>query len=205
MKTYTRPALALSLTAALTLGLAAGCATSPESLTKDNMDFASQSVLIDAPIDKAWEQLSALDELHVHHPKVEKSFMLTEQKIGIGAQRRIVQDGGKIEMDSRVTDWQEGRSVTMESTRIEGIPMAKFLVTLALAETPEGTRLTTNYHYKMTGIATLMPVEDMMNEGLRTHLLSFKHAIETGENVADMATYEATIAPKYAAVSTDAG
>ena len=68
---------------AFVTALAAACATSPENLTKDNMTLVSQRVVLDAPIDKAWEMLHALGDSQSYDPVVEKSQLLTEQQEGV--------------------------------------------------------------------------------------------------------------------------
>ena len=183
--------------------LVAGCATSPENLTEADMTLVSQQVVLKAPIDKAWVMLRALGDVEAYDPVVEKSSFLTEQTEGVGAVQHLVQDNGTVVIDARVTEWNEGRSISLMSERIEGIPMTKFTVTMALAETPDGTTLTTHYHYAMSGIAAILPTQGAVAEGLRRNLLSFKHAIETGERVADLETFKKKVEPQYASLSTE--
>jgi|GEM_PF-3762202 len=59
------------------------------------MAILHNEILIDAPIEKIWTSLSAIEELERYDPTVRKSTALTEARWGEGAVRKVEMKDGK--------------------------------------------------------------------------------------------------------------
>ncbi len=70
-------------------------------------DEVNAKVTIDIPIQEAWEKLRDLSLAHNYVPGLVRVEMLTEQKEGVGASRRVYQ-GKKRYLEETVEEWNEG-------------------------------------------------------------------------------------------------
>ncbi|MFZ5524286.1 MAG: SRPBCC family protein [Pseudomonadota bacterium] len=72
--------------------------------------------LIHAPKAVVWEKLADFGNVSIFHPMVEHSALLNNQQCGLGATRSCTFYDGK-SVEEKITDWQEGRSLTIAITR----------------------------------------------------------------------------------------
>lgn len=165
------------------------------------MKTAQQQVTIQVPVDKVWSAISQLDKAAEQNAEVTKSLYISEKTSGVGTKRMMEQKNGKIQMDHVVIDWQEGKKITMESTRVEGLPIVKDRITLEVSPQGEATQLKVIYSYQFKGLASLFAGNKTVEKGLRKSVLSCKHHFETGEAV-DNQLYKQKIAPKYKSLNT---
>jgi len=68
---------------------------------------------IDLPVEACWEKLRDLSLPHNYVPGVTDTKVVTEQKEGVGASRKVYMKNMPDGMDETVTDWQEGRGFTI--------------------------------------------------------------------------------------------
>lgn len=82
----------------------------------------SQRRTFNGPIDRAWERLAQLDAIAQWAPDVEHSSMLTEQRDGVGAARRI--QAGRVTLVETITEWQapSGDETAGMAYVLEGLP-----------------------------------------------------------------------------------
>lgn len=77
------------------------------------MSKISKTLSIQARHDRVWEALADYQNIHRFHPSVETVDQLSSEDRGVGAVRRCnFYDGTSIV--EQITDWQEGRSLTVE-------------------------------------------------------------------------------------------
>ena len=72
--------------------------------------------LIHAPQAVVWEKLADFGNVSIFNPMVEHSTLLGNQQCSLGATRSCTFYDGK-SVEEKITDWQEGRSLTIAITR----------------------------------------------------------------------------------------
>lgn len=99
----------------------------------------TESITINAPVAKVWEELAKLDQVQNFITSVTRSVYATDQKSGVGAQRTCDITGIGTILET-IVDWKEGERLAYT---IEGMPA---IVKSALSQwsvNPVGTNKTT--------------------------------------------------------------
>jgi len=78
------------------------------------MTTLKNEIIIDAPIDKIWKELSTLDRLALYDPGAKESKVLTEKKRGKGAKRRVEMNDGKNWFEETCTVYEENNDLKYE-------------------------------------------------------------------------------------------
>lgn len=115
---------------------------------------------VDAPASEAWEALARFGSIADWNPNLSGSFMLDEspEESGLGALRQCDMSDGKNWIRERVTDWQPGRSYTVDI--YEGtMPLKTAEATLSIDDLGDGRSelsMTLTYEPKMGVLGALM-------------------------------------------------
>ncbi|MEN9523559.1 MAG: hypothetical protein RL065_1936 [Bacteroidota bacterium] len=80
------------------------------------MTTLHNEVLIDAPIEKIWNALANIDNLDKFDPTVKKSTVLTPEKSGMGAKRKVDMLDGKNWFEEKVTDFKPNETLAFQLT-----------------------------------------------------------------------------------------
>ncbi|MGI9282031.1 MAG: SRPBCC family protein [Endozoicomonas sp.] len=67
----------------------------------------SSTIVIDLPVEQSWEKMSDLTVSQYYVPDVVDTRLLTEQKQGVGASRRVFKSEDQY-VDETVVEWNEG-------------------------------------------------------------------------------------------------
>ncbi len=78
------------------------------------MTTLKNDIIINAPIEKIWKELSTLDRLALFDPGAKESNVLTENKIGKGAKRRVEMNDGKNWFEETCTVYDENKDLKYE-------------------------------------------------------------------------------------------
>ncbi|MFI1770361.1 SRPBCC family protein [Thalassobellus citreus] len=78
------------------------------------MTTLKNEIIINAPIEKIWEELSALDRLALYDPAVKESNVLTQNKKGKGAKRKVEMNDGKNWFEETCTIYEENIDLKYE-------------------------------------------------------------------------------------------
>ena len=73
-------------------------------------------ITINAPIEKIWQLLSELEMLDKFDPTVKKSTLLSTEKTGIGAKRKVLMLDGKNWFEENVTAFKSHEALTYQLT-----------------------------------------------------------------------------------------
>lgn len=73
-------------------------------------------ITVNASIDKVWTMLTDLELLDKYDPTVKKSTLLSSEKTGIGAKRKVHMLDGKNWFDEKVTVFKPNESLTYQLT-----------------------------------------------------------------------------------------
>ena len=78
------------------------------------MTTLKNEIIIHAPIEKIWKELSTLDRLALFDPGAKESNVLTQSKMGIGAKRRVEMNDGKNWFEETCTIYEENNDLKYE-------------------------------------------------------------------------------------------
>ena len=151
----------------------------------------SSSTKIDLPIEACWEKLRDLSLPHNYVPGVIDTKIVTDQKEGVGASRKVFMKNMPDGMDETVTDWQDGRGFTIRLHNGEGRAIPIFSAAefeYRLEDAGDGT---TNFRPHMRfqprfgfNLLTHLVVKKKLAKTLAVIGQSLKEFYETGEPTA---------------------
>ena len=78
------------------------------------MTTLKNEIIINAPIEKIWEELSVLDRLALYDPGAKDANVLTQSKQGEGAKRRVEMTDGKNWFEETCTVYEENTDLKYE-------------------------------------------------------------------------------------------
>lgn len=73
-------------------------------------------IMINASVEKIWSVLSDLAVLEKYDPTVLKSELISAEKTGLGAKRKVYMKDGKNWFEEKVTVWQPNHALTIQLT-----------------------------------------------------------------------------------------
>lgn len=73
-------------------------------------------IVISAPVERIWSVLSDLEALEKYDPTVLKSELISNERTGIGAKRKVYMRDGKNWFEEKVTVWQPDYALTIQLT-----------------------------------------------------------------------------------------
>ena len=114
-------------------------------------ETVTTDIVIDVPLERAWEKLSDISLAHHYVPGIVKTLIVSEQRQGVGASRYVYRNG-KSYIQETVEEWREGQGFLIRLHRGDkpAPPFcnAWFRYSLA-AHSPGETLLTTSLTYEM--------------------------------------------------------
>jgi ribosome-associated toxin RatA of RatAB toxin-antitoxin module len=78
------------------------------------MTTLKNEIIINAPIEKNWKELTLLDRLALYDPGAKESNVLTQNKKGEGAKRRVEMNDGKNWFEETCTVYEENSDLKYE-------------------------------------------------------------------------------------------
>ncbi len=148
------------------------------------MTILDNSIRINAPPEKVWAALTALDVLHNYDPGIAKSEVLPGPRDGVGASRHCdLTPGGWFR--ERVTEWKPHRALTIELFECT-LPVRRLKHRYTLTPDAGGTVVEQHMEYelKFGPIGKLMDaimVRKKWNAGIKGFFEGLKKYVETGE------------------------
>ena len=73
-------------------------------------------ITVNASIDKIWNMLTDLELLDQYDPTVKKSTLISPEKTGMGAKRKVNMLDGKNWFEEKVTVWEPNEALTYQLT-----------------------------------------------------------------------------------------
>ncbi len=80
------------------------------------MTILKNEIAINAPVEKIWSVLSDLAVLEKYDPTVLKSELISIEKSGMGAKRKVYMKDGKNWFEEKITIWQPNQALTIQLT-----------------------------------------------------------------------------------------
>ncbi len=145
-------------------------------------------VIINASKDKIWEILSDFGNVQNLSPGIEKSYLTSNIKNGLGATRHCDFTTMGSQVEEKIIGWNEGKSIKIELYDTKNIPMMKGMnAYFELESHKNGTKLTTIFEYRMSNIIgdllNNLKMKKMNNKSWVLFMAGIKYYSETGENV----------------------
>lgn len=157
----------------------------------------SAEITINASKQTVWSIWSKFVNVSDYIAGVPESYGIGNIKSGLGACRRC-DISEKMQVEERITDWQEHQGYSMEVYRATGVPMDTMKVDFELTELAGKTKATVTMHYKMKGLLRFLPLKGLLNQQAKDHLMGLKHHVETGDKVVEQSLK--TIRKQYSTV-----
>lgn len=80
------------------------------------MAIIHNEIIINAPVEKIWEILATPEILDQYDPTVKKSTLISTEKTGIGAKRKVDMLDGKNWFEERITVFEPNKSIAYQLT-----------------------------------------------------------------------------------------
>jgi len=151
------------------------------------MSQLSSKATVHAPLARVWETLADVGTIAQWHPGVERSPVLSTNRTGLGATRRVELYDGTSAVEE-VTSLDEGRAVTVSMSDFT-MPLSRGAATFEVEADGDGRTLVTmtmDYEMKYGPLGWLMNVVMMrpiMGKLLASVLSGLDHHLVTGEHI----------------------
>ena len=151
------------------------------------MTKLSSQIRIEAPAEQVWAALANLEAVQDYSAGVAKARYTSDVREGIGARRHCDLQNPSGWVEERVTDWQDGREMTIEIYE-SNAPLKSAFGRFAV--TPDGEATTVDFalDYEMKfgpigALMSLLPVKRVFGKANKSTLAGLKYYVETGEVV----------------------
>lgn len=141
-----------------------------------------------APVDRVWQVISNYGNVHLYHPKVKSAPILSENDKGVGAKRRC-EFYDKSSVVEEVTNWYEGRSISVVLSEMTSMPLKKADATIQVEPVDSKTSLVSidmNFVVKWGPLGWIMGklmIKPMMKKMFTNVLKGLEYYAATGESV----------------------
>jgi ligand-binding SRPBCC domain-containing protein len=179
------------ITSMLLVGVSTVNAQSSNSELGKTPTETTVEVVINAPIEKIWDEFSNIGNIYKNSPTVVKSYVSSEQKTGIGATRHMdmsktIKKGATL--DERVIEWKEGTYQKLEVYKIHKVSGIKTMGgDFLLIKKGDKTILRSTLNYSMKngfwGMMNKMMGKKKFAKVWKSVIAGYKYHIETGEEV----------------------
>jgi hypothetical protein len=152
------------------------------------MTTISREIEINASKEDVWKAIAKFGDICHASPGVLKSHVTSEQQEGVGATRHCDFAMNGATAEERVTQWQEGESLTIEVYDLKKMPgIDKMLAAFKVRTENNKTILRADLSYSMKNVLfdamNSMMVKKMNTKVWNSVLAGHKKYIETGEMV----------------------
>jgi carbon monoxide dehydrogenase subunit G len=146
------------------------------------------TVVINAGKNKVWEILSDFGNVQNLSPGIANSYLTSNAKNGVGATRHCDFTTMGSQVEEKIIEWDEEKSLRIELYDTKNIPMIKGMnAYFELENHKNGTKLTSIFEYHMNNIIgdllNYLKMKKMNKKSWVLFMAGIKHFAETGENV----------------------
>lgn len=148
----------------------------------------ARKISINAPGEKVWSVLADFGNVYRVSPNIVKSYATTDHTQGLGAERHCDFAMMGAQVEERITEWQEGKSMKIDIYKSKGMPMIKDMKAEFSLESLGGTSvLIGTFEYGMSNAVGSMlnsvGMKSMNEKAWAKFMAGVKHYVETGEEV----------------------
>ena len=139
-------------------------------------------IIINAPVERIWAVLSDLAALERYDPTVLKSELLSTEKTGIGAKRKVYMKDGKNWFEEKVTVWQPNCALTIQLTNCT-FPIKRLKHSYSFSSVANGTlvKQVMEYEVKFGLLGKLMDwlmIRKQSDKGIKLFMAGLKKIVE---------------------------
>lgn len=147
-----------------------------------------RTVLIDTPVSQVWDVLADFGNIQNLSPNVVKSYLTSDQQTGVGTTRHCDFATMGAQVEERIVEWQEGKSMKIDIYASKNLPMMTGMVaTFELVLEGNKTKLVGTFEYSMTnaigGLMNNLAMKKANTKAWNLALAGIKRHCETGEPV----------------------
>ena len=148
----------------------------------------SRKIGINASQKKVWDALADFGNVQNMSPNIAKSYLTTEKTNGIGAERHCDFTAMGVQVEERIVEWEEGKSMKIEIYERKNMPMlTDIFATFEVSEKDKKVLLQADFEYDMSNrlgnLINGLVMKKMNVKSWELFLAGIKHHIETGEKV----------------------
>ena len=151
---------------------------------QSSLKSVEASILINEPKAKVWDIWSKFINVSDYIASIPVSYGVGKVETGLGACRRC-DISKKMQVEERITAWDEGNNFSMEVYKATGAPIDKLEVDFTVSEQGDSTRADMIIRYRMKGVLRFLPTSGLLRSQARDHLIGLKHHLETGEMITE--------------------
>lgn len=141
-----------------------------------------------APVNRVWDIISNYGDVYLYHPKVKSAPILSNNDKGIGAKRRCV-FYDKSSVVEEVTNWNEGRSISVVLSEMTSMPLKRANATIQVEAVDSETStlsIDMNFDVKWGPLGWVMGklmIRPMMKKMFTNVLKGLEYYAVTGKSV----------------------
>ncbi len=104
------------------------------------MTTLQNRITVNARVEELWKVLSDLEELDKYDPTVKKATIISSQRTGLDAKRKVLMRDGKNWFEEKITEFEPGRSLCYQLTDCS-FPIKGLRHSYCFKPTPSGTEV----------------------------------------------------------------
>jgi len=147
-----------------------------------------RSISINAPKQKVWDALADFGNVQNLSPNIRKSYLTSEDKIGLGSTRHCDFYSMGASVDEKIVEWNEGNSLRIELYNPKNLPMIRDMeAVFELEEKGSQTVIKGTFEYGMSNavgrLLNKLKMKKMNIDSWEAFMAGIKHNLETGEKI----------------------
>ena len=143
------------------------------------------TISINASKSDVWQIWSKFTNVADYIAMIPKSYGIGDKESGLGSCRRC-DISEKMQVDERITAWNEGNSFSMEVYESTGLPLDIMEVDFSVQKIDNNTtQASMAIRYKMKSIMKFLPTNILLRKQAEDHLKGLKHHIESGNIITE--------------------
>ena len=140
-------------------------------------------VTINAPVERIWSNLTDLELLEKYDPTVKKSTLISSEKSGIGAKRKVDMIDGKNWFEEKVTAFKPNQALTYELTACT-FPVQNLRHSYSFEEVGGQTKVTQMMEYNVKfgllgKLLDVLMIRKQSDSGIKKFFAGLKSYTET--------------------------
>ena len=148
----------------------------------------ARKVTVDASPQKVWDALADFGSVSRLSPNIVKSYNTSEQAGGVGATRHCDFAMMGAEVEERIVEWNEGKSMKIDVYEVKNMPMITDMkAEFSLIPDGKSTIVSGIFEYNMKGALGILmnniTMKKMNEKAWVKFLAGIKHHLESGEDV----------------------
>lgn len=147
------------------------------------MTTLRNEITVNASIEKVWDILSNLEALDQYDPMVKKSALISSEKSGINAKRKVDMKDGKNWFEEKVIVWKPNEALTYQLTDCS-FPVNGLKHSYSFQKTGNQTRVIQVMEYKVKfgllgKVLDKLMIRKQTDSGIKKFFSGLKNYVET--------------------------